>query len=76
MKHVYTGNVFDPDGQSTRCAGCGAIVIARDGYRILGYALDADGRCRACGRALAGRFGVSAGGWGSRRLRVDVSSAL
>jgi len=73
LRHVYTGNIFDPDGQSTRCAGCGAVVIARDGYRILGYALDAAGCCRACGRALPGRFGLAAGRWGSRRLRVAVS---
>ena len=74
LRHVYTGNVFDPDGQATRCAGCGALAIARHGYRLLAYHLDDTGRCRACGRALAGRFAGPPGTWGSRRLRVAIES--
>jgi pyruvate formate lyase activating enzyme len=72
MKHVYTGNVRDLEGQATRCVGCGEEVVARDGYAIRRYALDERGACRACGRRLAGRFGERAGGWGARRLPVRI----
>jgi pyruvate formate lyase activating enzyme len=72
LKHVYTGNVRDIDGQSTRCAGCGAVVIRRDGYHILGYGLDDAGRCQRCGRELAGRFQGQPGRWGAQRLRVLI----
>src|SRR5512146_701147 len=56
LHHVYTGNVHDPAGQTTSCAGCGETIVARDGYRILAARLDGD-RCGACGARLAGRFG-------------------
>ncbi len=56
LVHVYTGNVVDPDGGSSWCAGCGALLIERDGYRLGRWGLDAGGRCRACGLALPGRF--------------------
>ncbi len=69
IRHVYTGNVHDPDGQSTYCAGCGARVIERDGYQLGAWQLDR-GACRGCGRALAGRFADRPGAWGPRRLRV------
>ncbi len=72
MRHVYTGNVRDPEGQSTTCAGCGEVVLARDGYTILDYGLDERGRCHACGRAMAGRFGERAGRWGARRMPVRI----
>jgi pyruvate formate lyase activating enzyme len=74
IKHVYTGNVHDEAGQSTYCAGCGELVIQRDGYSIGSYQLDAAGRCRSCGRALAGRFGERAGRWGPRRLPVRIAA--
>jgi pyruvate formate lyase activating enzyme len=73
LKHVYTGNIRDVDGQSTRCAGCGTVVVRRDGYDILDYRLDDAGACPACGRVLAGRFAGRAGRWGSHRLRVAVT---
>ncbi|HVV84955.1 MAG TPA: AmmeMemoRadiSam system radical SAM enzyme [Kofleriaceae bacterium] len=70
LRHVYTGNIVDVDGQATRCPGCGARVIERDGYRLLGWALTDGGACTACGHQLAGRFAGPPGSWGSRRLRV------
>jgi pyruvate formate lyase activating enzyme len=69
IKHVYTGNVHDPDGQSTYCAGCGARVIERDWYQLGAWRLDG-GACRACGRPVAGRFAARPGDWGAKRLRV------
>ena len=57
LRYVYTGNVHDTEGGTTSCPGCGAAVIERDWHAILHYALDDAGHCRACGTALAGRFG-------------------
>ena len=51
---VYTGNVHDPEGQSTWCPGCGGRVIERSGYRLGRVELDREGRCRGCGEAIAG----------------------
>ncbi len=62
LHHVYTGNVRDPDGQSTRCAACGALLIERDGYALGEWNLDARGRCRLCGTSLPGRFDPAPGG--------------
>ncbi len=72
IRHVYTGNIHDPEGQSTYCPECGVLLIERDWYQLGEYALDGD-RCRACGARIAGRFAKSGpGDWGRRRLRVTV----
>jgi pyruvate formate lyase activating enzyme len=34
LRYAYTGNVHDPEGQSTRCHQCGTLVIERDWYRL------------------------------------------
>jgi pyruvate formate lyase activating enzyme len=52
LRHVYSGNMNDGD-EDTRCAGCGAVLIRRRGYRTVRVGL-AGGRCTGCGRALAG----------------------
>jgi len=72
LKHVYTGNVSDSDGQSTRCQGCGELMIERDGYALGVWNLDQDGRCRFCLHPLAGHFDARPGDWGSRRQRVLI----
>ncbi len=56
LRHVYTGNAYDPEGQSTYCAACGQLVIERDGYTLGQWHLDAQGRCAFCSKPLAGRF--------------------
>ena len=56
MHHVYTGNVHDPEGQSTWCAGCGALLIERDGYTLGEWNLDGAWACRACGARCPGVF--------------------
>ncbi len=58
LHYVYTGNVHDSEGGSTHCPHCGNAVIARDWYNILNYRVSESGRCRECGGAIAGRFGV------------------
>jgi pyruvate formate lyase activating enzyme len=70
MHYVYTGNVYDPAGQSTSCHRCGALLIGRDGYRITAWHLDPQGKCSRCGVACAGIFDRSPGTWGARRRRV------
>jgi pyruvate formate lyase activating enzyme len=34
LKYVYVGNVATPENENTRCHQCGALLIARVGYRI------------------------------------------
>jgi pyruvate formate lyase activating enzyme len=75
LKHVYTGNTHDAAGQSTYCAGCGALLIERDWYQLGAWHLTDDGACRACKRPLAGRFKGRPGAWGPRRLRVVPARA-
>ncbi len=55
LRHVYTGNIRDPEGQSTRCPGCGAVVVERDWNEVTASRLGPGGTCR-CGRHIAGRF--------------------
>jgi pyruvate formate lyase activating enzyme len=56
LRHVYTGNVRDPEGQSTYCPGCGRAVVERDGHGVRVNRLRAGGACPGCGTAIAGRF--------------------
>jgi pyruvate formate lyase activating enzyme len=75
LRYVYTGNVRDLDGATTRCPGCATRLIVRDGYDILDYALDDAGRCLHCGTAIPGRFAHYRGSFGSRRIPVRLALA-
>lgn len=72
LKHVYTGNVHDREGQSTYCAGCGEVLIGRDWYVLGEWNLDERGRCRRCERPLAGRFEAAPGNWGAQRRQLVI----
>jgi pyruvate formate lyase activating enzyme len=72
LRHVYTGNVHDAEGQSTYCAACGVLLIERDWYRLGTWNLNDQGGCRFCGTPLAGQFDPRPGGWGARRERIKV----
>jgi len=72
LRHVYSGNIHDPQGQSTFCQGCGAVVIGRDWYDITTWHLSADGCCVACGTVCPGVFEGAAGRWGSRRQPITL----
>ena len=74
LKHVYTGNIHDPEGGTSYCTGCGQPVIVRDWYEILDYRLDADGCCAGCGTRLAGHFGKAGGAFGARRIPIRIHS--
>ena len=73
MRHAYTGNVHDGDGQSSYCHGCGAQVIERDWYELGRFSLDAEGRCGKCGTRCPGVFDGPPGSWGARRTPVRLA---
>ncbi len=75
LRHVYTGNVQNPSGQSTWCHGCGRRLIGRAGYAITGRALDEDGRCRSCGTRCPGVLEPRPGSWGPRRMPLAVAAS-
>ena len=72
-RYVYTGNVHDAEGQSTRCHACGATLIGRDWYVLGEWNLTDDGRCRRCSTRCAGVFEGAPGDWGARRLPVRLA---
>jgi pyruvate formate lyase activating enzyme len=74
LRHVYTGNTHDPEGQSTYCHACRAVLIGRDWYQLTHWNLTADGRCGSCGMPCPGVFEGSPGLWGQQRRRVMVEA--
>ena len=53
LNYAYVGNVPDHPGNHTYCPNCRAVVIERRGFFVTRTRL-ANGRCAACGRAIAG----------------------
>jgi pyruvate formate lyase activating enzyme len=76
VRHAYTGNVRDPAGSSTYCSGCGARLIARDGYDLGEYRLSDDGHCQSCGTRCPGVFAGPPGTWGARRRPVRIAESV
>lgn len=74
LHYVYTGNTYDPSGQSTYCPHCQSVVIGRNGYQITEYALAGD-QCTHCHNRIAGSFDVAGhpGDWGPRRYPVRIA---
>lgn len=73
VRYAYTGNVHDPEGQSTYCHHCHGLLIERSNYDIHRWILSADACCPNCGTRCEGVFESSPGNWGSRRLPVRFS---
>lgn len=73
IKHVYTGNVHDPEGQSSYCAGCGQPVIGRENYEITAWRLDSEGRCSSCREPIRGHFSSEPARWGAWRRALLLS---
>lgn len=69
LHYVYTGNIHDPESQSTYCPGCGQVVIERDWHQLGAYRIR-DGGCSRCGRPIAGHLPDQPGHWGPRRRPV------
>lgn len=53
LEYVYVGNRRGGDAESTWCAGCGALLVERVGYRV-GAVRVTDGACPECGREVPG----------------------
>jgi len=55
LRYVYAGNLPGAVGEfeDTRCPSCGAVVIARRGYRVALGAFQ-NGRCGACSASIPG----------------------
>ena len=73
LRHLYLGNVDDPERSCSRCHGCGARLIERRAYAITGWALTSEGTCRHCGKPLPGLYATEPGRWGNRRLPVRLA---
>jgi pyruvate formate lyase activating enzyme len=71
IRYVYTGNVHDRDGGTTRCPSCHTAVIERDWYEIVSTRIER-GTCGSCGTAIPGCYSDSIGTFGRRRFRVSV----
>ena len=53
LNYVYVGNVPGHPGENTYCPQCGKIVVGRTGYRVTENNIR-DGKCKFCGKAIAG----------------------
>ena len=72
VRYAYTGNVHDPEGETTHCHGCGDLLIGRDGYELTEWNLTVEGRCRTCGTVLAGVLEEWPGVWNGSRRPVNM----
>lgn len=70
LHYVYTGNVHDHEGETTRCPNCRQALVVRDWYEILSYELSAQGCCPNCGTNIAGGFGTFGRPFGQKRIPV------
>jgi pyruvate formate lyase activating enzyme len=75
LRHVYTGNVHDPAGQTTYCPACGEAVVERDWHAVRRVRLRGS-TCAACGERVAGRFEEGlVGPTGGMRRRLGLPEA-
>ncbi|MBO0870412.1 MAG: AmmeMemoRadiSam system radical SAM enzyme [Micromonosporaceae bacterium] len=72
LRYVYTGNIHDPDGQTTYCPGCERPVVVRDWYVLRDWQLTDAGACVHCGYQLPGVYEGPAGDWGNKRQPVRI----
>jgi pyruvate formate lyase activating enzyme len=53
LDYVYIGNIPGHAGENTFCPKCGKMIIQRKAYMV-GEVHLKDGKCRSCGRPIAG----------------------
>lgn len=70
IRHVYTGNVHNQEGDTTYCHQCGEKLIERDWYNIISSNIDELGHCKRCGTRCSGVFDGLPGDWGAKRQPV------
>jgi pyruvate formate lyase activating enzyme len=75
LNYVYTGNVHDPEGDTTYCHECGEELIIRDWYNIKEWKLTHDGKCPKCHSNCVGIFEANHGEWGSKRVPVRLNAS-
>jgi pyruvate formate lyase activating enzyme len=75
LRHVYTGNVHDAAGGTTRCPHCHEALIVRDWHAIRDYRLTPGGHCPHCATEIAGRFERFRGAFGPRRIPVRIGAS-
>ena len=75
IHYAYTGNVHDQAGASTYCHRCGKKIIGRDWYEMSEYHLSDSGDCLFCGEQCHGVFIGPPGGWGAKRLPVQLKTS-
>lgn len=56
LNYVYTGNITNTQTSSTYCKNCGKEIILRNGYQLLEYNLNQDGKCKFCSTQCDGKF--------------------
>ena len=54
LEHVYIGNLFGHEAETTYCPRDGTPLLRRIGYRILERRLTPDGRCPQCNDPIPG----------------------
>ncbi len=74
LKYVYTGNVHNPDGDTTFCPSCKSTLIERDWYQIKQYRLTPDGRCADCNTKITGCFEEYTGQFGRRHIPIRIGT--
>jgi pyruvate formate lyase activating enzyme len=52
LRYVYLGNVWGHPLENTYCAGCGTLVVKRNGFYIEEWNLEPGNHCPTCGRAI------------------------
>jgi pyruvate formate lyase activating enzyme len=57
INYCYSGNIYDPDGQTTYCPKCATKLIERDWHSVLSNKIE-DGSCSFCNTKIAGVFGT------------------
>ncbi len=55
LEHVFIGNLWGNDYESTYCPSCGEILIRRRGFHVEGFYIK-EGRCPSCSKEVKGFF--------------------
>ncbi len=78
LKFVYTGNIYDPAGDKTRCPNCDNLLIKRDWYKVVGWGLSKKeaATCPRCQTKIPGHFDLFPGNWGRRRQSIRIKDDI
>ena len=79
IRYAYTGNVHDPEGDTTLCHQCGEALIVRDWYELsdwnLSFEGNYNGNCGNCGTSVPGVFDGLPGDWGRKRMPMRIGAS-